>query len=422
MDKLILVCLALCLLAMTGRAENSNESQTLDSLISVALEKNPAIQANRSQQSASEYKSKYAGWLPDPKLTMAAMNLPRSSLSFDETPMSGFVVGLSQTIPWPGKSSAKGDIAQLDYDIKGMDLLTRENNIVRQVKHFYYEYSYSRLVDSILARNKQLISDITEVARTRYANGEASLQDVLRSETSIARIENRILMIHQQTMSALTQLARLTDNPETMNASLPPYLPTTDSVYEATPSEISNPMLSKMSFNSEVAKRKLDLAGNDYWPDLMIGVDYNIRKYTPMDAVAGEDYLSFKVGFNLPLWFFAKQKNQSKAARETFIAAQADERAVVNEVIQKVNDVELALNSLQERIAQYDEAILPQAESAAEAARVAYEVGQVDFNGYLSSQLDIMNIGLERLDLLKQFHQRRAELQELTSATNEVTK
>ena len=141
-----------------------------------------------------------------------------------------------------------------------------------------------------------------------------------------------------------------------------------------------------------------------------------------MDAVSGEDFLSFKIGLNLPVWFFTRQRNQTAAARQSYLAAQADEHAINNSVERGVADIVLVLQSLRERVEQYELTILPQAHAAGEAAQVAYEVGQVDFNGFLSAQLDEINVELERLELLKQYHQQTAALRELASDAREATR
>jgi len=98
-DKNAIICLVICvLLAPAGRASNESANQTLDSLITAALERNPAIHAAEHIRSAARYQAKSVGWLPDPKLSVAVLSLPRTSFSFDETPMSGVSLGLSQSI------------------------------------------------------------------------------------------------------------------------------------------------------------------------------------------------------------------------------------------------------------------------------------------------------------------------------------
>jgi len=410
-----ILVIAWLLLISASWADDINDNRTLDSLVRVALERNPAIQAADHKFRSAEYQAEYAGWLPDPQLTVGVLNFPRTSFSFNETPMTGVSVGMSQTIPWPGKLSVQAEIAGLNSESRVLDLAAGENSVIRLVTSNYYDYSFWTLTGDILAENLKLIQDIIDVAQTRYANGLGSAQDVLRSQTAEARLENRILMARQMRSSALTRLGWLTDNPATIHASLMSVLPPISSDATDSISEVSNPILANATLKSTIAGKQVSLARSSYWPDLTFGVDYRIRKDIPMDPVRGEDFLTFKVGLKMPLWFFARQKNQTAAARQSLLASQAEERSITNEIEQRVADILLALQSLTERIEQYDHLILPQGRAAVEAAQVAYEVGQVDFNGLLAAQLEVMDIELERLELLKQYHQQAAVLRELTT-------
>ncbi|MDH4158392.1 MAG: TolC family protein, partial [candidate division Zixibacteria bacterium] len=111
--KGILTLICLLGIPLAGMAVDNHASQTLDSLIGVALEANPDIRAAQFDLAAAEYGARTAGSLPDPQLSAGALNLPRTSLSLGETPMSAFSIGLSQAIPWPGKLRARGAIARL---------------------------------------------------------------------------------------------------------------------------------------------------------------------------------------------------------------------------------------------------------------------------------------------------------------------
>ncbi len=410
------------LLASASQAGYISDNPTLDSLVQVALERNPAVQALEHHHNAAEFGAGYAGWLPDPQFSVGLLNLPRTSFGFDETPMTGVWVGLSQNIPWPGKLSAKAEIAHLNSESRALDLAAQRYRIRRLVTTSYYDYSYWTFAGEILSENLALLQDIIAVAQTRYANGLGSAQDVLRSQTAKARLDNRIVMARQMRSSALVRLGQLTDNPTTISVSLSPVLPPTSSDAADSISEMSNPILANATLKSAIAEKQVSLARSTYWPDIMFGIDYGIRKDIPMDPVRGEDFLTFKIGLKIPLWFFVRQKNQTAAARQSLLASRAEERSITNEVEQEVADVRLALQSLVERVDQYDLLILPQARAAREAAQVAYEVGQVDFNGLLSAQLDVMDIELERLQLLKQYHHQAAVLRELSPGNQEVKK
>ena len=395
------------------RGEDHKGNHIIDSLIQIALENNPEILSGRYMHQSAEYKAKSAGAVPDPKFTIAALNLPRSSLSLNETPMSGIALGLSQTIPWPGGLKAKKAVAQLQSDNKKQDIRRRENNIIRMVKHYYYDYSYWVKAKLVVDANIELIQFNTNIAETKYANGAGSKQDVLRSYTTMARLENKKLMMAQMSRTALLHLGRLLDDTSIVHANLPAYLPEElDSRGKVM--ELNNPNLIKAGIRKSISDKKLSLAKSGYYPNFTLGVDYRIRKDLPMDAVRGEDFISIKAGFQLPLWFFTKQKNETKSARLALKASEENYRSMRNMLKQEISAVQLAMTTLAESLEQYNNNIIHQARAAYDAARTSYEVGEIDFNDLLSAQLDLLEIELERAELLKNYWQKYAEYSELS--------
>ncbi len=407
-----MLLLAVCL-SLTAAA---NAGEVLDSLIQTALKNNPDIQAAEFQKASADYRAEAAGVLPDPQLSLATMNLPWKSLALDETPMSAVVVGFSQAIPWPSKLGSRGKIAHFQSAMDSLDVTARRNNIVRMVTDGYYEYSYWCLADSILDENIALIGSIIDIAETGYSNGMRSATDVLRAQTAQSRMQNRKLDIDRMQRSALALLTTLTGETPRADYELTPALPENIAAIDIsnTGSAVSqNPDLLRAGVKTDMFGEKLSLAKKDYWPDLMVGVDYSFRKDQPMDAVHGEDYLSFKLGLKLPLWFFKNQKNQTRAAQQNLASARADRQAVDLKIEKQIFDVRLALNAAAKQLDNYHNDILPQARAALEVAQTAYETGKGDFNDLLSVQMDLLNIDLERLTLLKSYHQNTARYREL---------
>ncbi len=410
--------LIISLVFLAGGVLRANTGkQTLDSLIQVALEKNPDIRAADYSQQAADYTANAAGIIPDPMITVAAMNLPRKSLSLGETPMSGYAVGLTQSLPWPGKLRAQKAIANLQSEGAGQQHAAIKNSIIRMVQQNYYEYSYWLKAAEIIDKNIQLMRSLSAIADVVYSNGQGSAQDYLRAQTMLSRLQNRKRQIVQMSQTALLQLGQTIDDMSIVDKQLPPYLPNDLTINQAnngTDSTINNPMLLKAEVGKNIADKKISLAHSDYWPDFTLGVDYTFRKDMPTDPVHGEDYLTARIGLRLPLWFFSKQRNNSKSARLAKNEADEKYHSLQNRLRQQIASVKLALKTTSENAAQYHNSIRPQAQAAYEAAKVAYENGQVDFNTLLSAQLDLLDIELEELTLTKQFGQKLAELNELT--------
>lgn len=404
-----------CVIFLAG-SYASGRTQTLDSLIRVSLQANPDLQAAAQELRSAEYRVRASGMLPDPTLSLSAVNMPRGSFRFDETPMTGVVIGISQSIPWPSKLTAESAIARLQAEIESFDIEAKRRRIVRLVRQVYYEYSYWTLSDEILDDNLELSELLIASAETSYANGLGSAQDVLRAKTAESRLRNRKLEANQKRHMALTQLARLTDNPRTVKANLSvrlPELPTALPRPDTSLGLLQNPYLAAADIEIDLADKNLSLATADYWPDINIGLDYRIRTDTQMDPVRGEDFISARIGLSIPLWFLSKQRNLGRSARAELLAADARKRSLRRELEQQLADSRISLERIKAGDRLYEDDILPQARAAFDAARIAYEVGRVDFNGLLSAQLELLEVKLEKLNLLLQYQLEFARLDEL---------
>ena len=407
--------LLLVFLSMPG-AQSFGGPQALDSLIQKALNNNTNIIAAKYWHSSADFAAKAAGALPDPQLTFAASNMPRSSLSFDQTPMSGKSIGFMQPIPWPGKLSAKSRLAHSISDVQSENVKIARNMVVRQVKEVYFDYSYWVLATYLIDENIKISKDIIEFIETRYANGESSLEEVITSEIKSAELSNKKMQSESNQKSSLLKLGHLTNDTFTVSADIAALLPL--EIEALLPVEINavtgSPNLARARFNVKAAKDKESLARSKYLPDFMLGIDYRIRSDKLTEPIGGEDFLSFKVGLSVPLWFFARQKNEVRAKQQELLATQAEEKSISIVLQQSIKDTQQQLRSLHKQVKQYQTTIIPLAEAAFEAAFAAHEVGQIDLKAVMDDQIILLNSRLTHLNLVKQFHQTLAVLDELT--------
>lgn len=133
----------------------------------------------------------------------------------------------------------------------------------------------------------------------------------------------------------------------------------------------------------------------------------------------GSDYMTFKLGLKIPLWFFVRQRNQIRSAEYLLAASQENERSVRNALEAEFNNRLSYLDFAYESTREYSNSIIPESEIALEAAEKAYETGQVDFDALITAQTDLLDIRLEYLDLLRQYNQTKAVLQELVGVPYE---
>lgn len=410
----LLVCLTFALLSDKAKAQQ----EVLDSLIDLALKNNPELSTATHVRKSTVYSAHAAAALPDPSLSIGVLNLPTNSFALDETPMSGVSVGLTQMIPWPGKLGARSDLANTRQAESEANEQTIRNRVVREVTDAYLDYAYWSKSLTIIEAYIELLKGTEAIAEVRYANGDASAQDFLRASSMLSRTEIRLLQTEQNRYSSLLRL-RQSVGDTADSTELPAILAEPETYLMGRTSIDKNPMLAGAASTVERAEAGYRLARTEYWPDFSLGVDYRFRQNVAGDPIHGTDFITFKVGVSLPLWFFAKQKHNVRAAKQMILSSKSRERSVHDFLTTKYDDAVSKLSVTSASLGKYDSSLVPEATAAVEAAEVAYEVGKVDFNALLAAQSDAFEIRLERLDLLRQYHKTKAALAELAGTIYE---
>ena len=92
--------------AQSVDTRNSSEVE-LEQAVTLALDHSLELASIRARSDAIRAASSYAGALPDPTLSLNAMNMPTDTFSFDQEPMTQMQVALSQSFPFPGKRNLR---------------------------------------------------------------------------------------------------------------------------------------------------------------------------------------------------------------------------------------------------------------------------------------------------------------------------
>jgi outer membrane protein TolC len=178
MKKIFLICLTtfgLISLSTTGA-----QTASLDSLVNKAIRVSPKLAMLRAKRNVAENKIPQVSNLPNPMLMLGLMNLPTNSFSFNQEPMTQKVIGLQQTIPFPGKLSAMEDAASIDTLIVDKEIKDAENEIRKNVKEKYYSLSFFRKSLMYAKENKNLLEKISDVVSTKYSVSTASQQNLIK--------------------------------------------------------------------------------------------------------------------------------------------------------------------------------------------------------------------------------------------------
>ncbi|MGR8932466.1 MAG: TolC family protein, partial [Gammaproteobacteria bacterium] len=296
----------LCLFTVVSLAAEQNVF-TLAAAVAGALKANPNLAQIKARADAMSAIPSQAGALPDPVVSFNALNLPTDSFDTRQEAMTQMQVGLSQTIPFPGKLALKQEAADFDAGAALKSVDEAKLWLQSQVKTNWWQLYYLDRALEIVDNNQTLLRQFIQIARAKYEVGEGLQQDVLLAQLELSRLLEQQLKLQGLRRNTGAQLNALLNQPTTRPLILPanvelslPTLADENKLLEQ--AEQSRAILDAKREMVNAAQSRLDLAKKDYYPDLNVGIAYSGRDKT-LNGVDRADFVSFKLSANLPIFF-----------------------------------------------------------------------------------------------------------------------
>jgi len=170
-----------------------------------------------------------------------------------------------------------------------------------------------------------------------------------------------------------------------------------------------NPTLQGMRKMIEAKQRANDLAKRDYYPDFNLRFAYGQRDDGP-EGMKRRDMLTGMVEINVPIFYKSKQDRKVAEANADLQAAEAQYRAMKNELSFMITDMFTMIKRTERQIELYRTGIIPQASLQIESALSAYRVNRADFMTLLDSRMTLYKYELEYHQALTEFEKNVASL------------
>ncbi len=381
--------------AQPAAGDNSCEELSLDRAVEIAMAENPGLSAIQARYEALAAVPDQAGSLPDPVLSLGALNLPLDTFDASQENMTQMQVGLSQKFPFPGKLKLREEAATSLANAAASQVDEARLQLIRKVKNTWWDIYYLEQTLRIVRDNQDLLRATVGAARTKYAVGKGLQQDVLLAQLELSKLLDREIALENSLKKKKADLNALIDAPTSFCITLPAKVVTAlpDVAPEQTLLEEAlreRPALLALAREKDAAVTKTELARKDYYPDFTVGAAYGYRQDAP-DGRDRADFASFRLSLNLPIWSASKQDRA--VAQRTSETLAVDHRLrdardqVTAEVLRELSEYESSRR--QSRF--YQNAIIPQAEQTAAAMLKGYQVNKVDFLNVVRAQLALYN-------------------------------
>jgi len=403
--------------AETAEPADSSVVLELEMAVAIALDNSPELAGLHAQAEAMRTVPSQAGALPDPILSLNAMNLPVDSFDLDQEPMTQMQLAISQRFPFPGKRRLKREAMEHRVEASDSMLAERRTAIVGEVRATWWRLMNFDRALQIVEQNKDLMRNFVDIALTKYKVGNGLQQDVLLAQLELSRLLDRELGLQGMRRGAQAELNALMDRPANWAVTLPAVPPNT--VLPELPPESQllqqagsgRALIDVQQDLVEAARRNLDLAEKDRYPDLKLGVGYGFRQ--GFDALRGtdrSDFLTVMLSINVSIFSGSKQ---SKAVEQRSHEV-SRQKFILNDTLRKVEatvSVSLAdYDAARDQVVLLETAIIPQAQLTVSSMLAAYQVNEVDFLNVINIQITLYNAQIKYWESLSKAKQALARL------------
>ena len=406
--RAIVLLLPAALLAMPAHAhEAEGDTVRLDELIEEALDNSPELEAAHQSMAMANARAEGEGTLPSPELIVMREGMP--AFRYNQAMFNR--IELMQMIPFPTKLAKSREIAGIAAEHAHHDHMEKVFDLLLRLKSAYAELWYLQKSIGLNRENARLIARLSEIARTRYASGEAGLQEALKWDIEAEKSANDGRSLRERELAVKAMIMAILDrsDSDTLGTAI---LSDTARMLIPLATILSRaleyrPMIQHDSLNVVENKAVLDQAEQEFIPDLRIGLQYMNGPLT------GFNGWTVTAAVTLPFapWSFGAHSSrveESEAAVERSEALLASSRAMLG---QTIREHYYRAREERERYVTYQNRILPQAERSLQAALGEYQTGKIDFLMLLDSYRMQVDLSMESLMARMEFEQDVARLE-----------
>jgi cobalt-zinc-cadmium efflux system outer membrane protein len=385
----------------------------LDGYIHIALRDNPTIRRAIRQVQALGYRVPQVTSLDDPMINLIP---PTGDMTQTAAGMMSGGGGVSQKIPFPGKLTARGRIAEQTVRMALDALADARITTVAQIQKAYYGYYLADVSIQITRESQELLDQIRDVAGARYKSGAATQQDVLRAEVQLYDLTNELITLEQQRATAQAQLNSLMDR--SVDAPLPAPRPfelaqvdwkLPDAMTHAVE---SNPRLGRLQEQIKRDLAAIKLAHLNYFPDLTAGFAYTVIGSGISPVADGSDVWNLAFGLNVPIWWQRLRAGVLEGNAQA-LASVEEYAELRNLVFFQLQDTLVKIDTRYRRAILFRDLIVPRAWQTVEVSTSAYRAGTVEFTALFDNWRNWLNFSLAYHRSLAELEQRFADLQQL---------
>jgi outer membrane protein, heavy metal efflux system len=398
------------IVAVSATSAETSETLALVDATRAAMEHNPELAEAASAVRAAEQGIRSAAALPEPMLSYQAWQQPLSR-PVDPTATNMHMIGIRQSLPFPGQRGIAERAARFESEARRDDLRARRLAVQAQVAHAYVAWWRAREELRVHLEHMTLAERTRAAVEARYTTGGARQGDILRAQTDLHRLHADVAGIQESLRSSQALLAATMGVPdealpppsgpdvaESLRASEPLVASATGAASEAvsSPSRPEAPLQHEGGERPEVAAARAraeraataaQLANRARRaPDLMIGFDYMLMPNFP-------DAYSIMLQVGVP-WFSARRASEAERAAAEAQQARDAVAVVTNAARYERVEAQARVQAAKAQLAVLEDDVVPRADRTLQALRASYASGDADLVALIDAESALLDARL----------------------------
>ena len=390
------------------------ETLELPDLIRVAVDRNPKVKAAKARWQATIEQYPQVTALPDP---MFMYGYFLRSVETRVGPQR-HRVSFSQAFPYPGTLDAAGQVVKKAVKIERVKHEQVIRDLIVELKLSYHELAYLQRAVELTRQNRELIASILAIATTRYAEGKATLNDVLKAQSQLAQLEYDLILLEELQGVERANIKGILSIPST--TLLGTTAPVAYQLLDVTLTDIEKQALSKRQelriaeLTIEKATKGIALAELQTKPMLKFDLMTVETGKALMFDTPGSGKNPFSIGFGVTIpWSSLKNSSKVREAQQNRETVTANKRVLEDETKVALQKIYFRLENARRLIELYETALIPQAGAAIEVAETWHQESPKSITGFLETQSVWLNFNLARLRAMADYQQNVARLERL---------
>lgn len=376
---IVLLAIELC----AGMAQA--ETMTLDQAVAMAVRANPQVRGARSRWDSASHQIIQNYTPADPVFTYFNTDSPRGLFY----KASEHTIQVTESLQFPGKGVLQGRNAKRIAEIARLTYLATVRDVKAQAETSYYQIQLDLALSDLVAENIVNLDRVRRVTQIAYTASLATQGDFINAEFALDADQEQLRQLKVTLANDKTSLnvllARRPDEPVEVERKfdLTTFELGLDEIVARAAQarqEILAAALTEKNEDTAVTLAKLE-----YAPDYQLGYffDNYLLPTAGPSTTRTQDHSTF-IGFNVPLFYWAKNEDINRA-RSDLDAAREDLASVQNQTAGNVTTLYRQLLRSRETALLYRDRLIPLARQAFAVMLVAYQGGKADFTTLLTA-------------------------------------